>query len=91
MPRTSFPAACSVALSDHSWERGSPCAEWRAPTPACRIRLSHARHHIDMLGVLEEKTQGNLAADEKALLAHVLTDLRMTYVAVEGRAKHAKS
>jgi hypothetical protein len=55
------------------------------------VRLSHARHHIDMLGVLEEKTQGNLTPDEKSLLAHVLVDLRMAYVAVESRVKQSKA
>jgi hypothetical protein len=49
------------------------------------VRLPLARHHIDLLGMLEEKTQGNLAADEKSLLTHVLTDLRMAFVAVERR------
>jgi hypothetical protein len=53
------------------------------------VRLAHARHHIDMLGVLEEKTQGNLTPEEKSLLAHVLTDLRMAYVAVETHVKRS--
>lgn len=51
------------------------------------VRLSHARHYIDLLSMLEEKTKGNLRAEEQALLTHVLTDLRMAYVAVETRAK----
>jgi hypothetical protein len=51
------------------------------------VRLSHARHHIDLLGVLEEKTQNNLTPEEKSLLTHVLADLRMAYVAIETRAK----
>ncbi|MBW3595675.1 MAG: DUF1844 domain-containing protein [Planctomycetes bacterium] len=47
------------------------------------VRLPLARHHIDMLGVLEEKTKGNLAPDEQSLLTHALADLRMAYVAAK--------
>jgi hypothetical protein len=41
-----------------------------------------ARHTIDMLGVLQEKTQGNLTATEQKLLDQVLHELRMAYVQV---------
>ncbi len=54
------------------------------------IRLPHARYHIDMLGVLEEKTKGNLTQEEKAVLSRMLTDLRMAYVTVESHVKSAK-
>jgi hypothetical protein len=54
------------------------------------MRLSHARHHIDVLGVLEEKTKGNLTPQEQSMLAHVLADLRMAYVSVESRVKRAE-
>ncbi len=39
-----------------------------------------AQHLIDMLGVLEEKTQGNLTADEQQMLTEVLAQLRILYV-----------
>ncbi len=39
-----------------------------------------ARQTIDTLELLEDKTRGNLTDEEKELLAHVLTDLRMRYV-----------
>ena len=42
--------------------------------------LDMARHHIDMLGVLEEKTKGNLTDDEQKLLTQALYELRMQYV-----------
>jgi hypothetical protein len=42
--------------------------------------LSLARHTIDVLGMLEEKTRGNLSADEARLLEHLLLDLRFKYV-----------
>lgn len=39
-----------------------------------------ARQTIDLLGMLEEKTAGNLTADESRLLKDVLFELRMKYV-----------
>ena len=42
--------------------------------------LPMAKHTIDILGMLEEKTQGNLTEDEGQLLKNVLYDLRMRYV-----------
>ncbi|MFP4213026.1 MAG: DUF1844 domain-containing protein [Desulfohalobiaceae bacterium] len=42
--------------------------------------LELARHTIDILGVLEEKTQGNLTPDEDNLLKNLLFELRMKYV-----------
>ncbi|HZW10636.1 MAG TPA: DUF1844 domain-containing protein [Phycisphaerales bacterium] len=39
-----------------------------------------ARAHIDLLGVLEEKTRGNLTDEEKKLLEGVLHELRMQFV-----------
>jgi hypothetical protein len=41
-----------------------------------------AKHTIDMLGVLEEKTRGNLSLEEKRLLENSLTELRFRYVQV---------
>ena len=41
-----------------------------------------ARHTIDMLGVLQQKTQGNLTPTEQQLLDQVLYELRMAYVQV---------
>lgn len=40
-----------------------------------------ARHLIDMLGMLQTKTHGNLTADEDNLLENILADLRMQFVA----------
>lgn len=39
-----------------------------------------ARHFIDLLGVLEEKTKGNLTPDEHRLLESTLHDLRMAFI-----------
>ena len=42
--------------------------------------LAAARNVIDLLGVLDEKTRGNLTEDEHALLERILYDLRMRFV-----------
>jgi hypothetical protein len=44
------------------------------------IRLPEAKHFIDMLTVLEEKTAGNRTPDESALLDGFLHELRMAFV-----------
>jgi len=39
-----------------------------------------AKHNIDLLEVLQEKTKGNLSADEEKVLGAVLYELRMNFV-----------
>ena len=43
------------------------------------LNLPMARHTIDMLCVLDEKTRGNLTGEEERLLHQVLFDLRMRF------------
>jgi hypothetical protein len=47
--------------------------------------LPMARQEIDLLGVLEDKTRGNLTGEEERLLSQVLFDLRTRYVAARAR------
>jgi hypothetical protein len=42
--------------------------------------LPLARQTIDLIGMLEEKTKGNLTGDEERLVAQILFDLRMRFV-----------
>ncbi|MCE5335918.1 MAG: DUF1844 domain-containing protein [Desulfobacteraceae bacterium] len=44
------------------------------------VDLPIAKQIIDTLGMLQEKTKGNLDPDEDKLLSSVLYDLRMRYV-----------
>ena len=46
------------------------------------VRLDLAKHVIDTLAVLEEKTRGNLTQEEEVMLTQLLHELRMTFVAV---------
>lgn len=48
--------------------------------------LPTAKQLIDILGLLKDKTNGNLSQDEQVLLDSVLSNLRMQYVsAMEGK------
>lgn len=44
--------------------------------------LPLARHSIDLLAMLQEKTKGNLTVEEQRLLENGLTELRFRYVQV---------
>ena len=44
------------------------------------INLEQAKQTIDIISLIEEKTRGNLSADEANLIKHLLYDLRMKYV-----------
>jgi len=57
--------------------RGSrrPCAE---------RNLEAAKQTIDILGILKDKTRGNLSDEEERLLESLLYELRMRYVREKG-------
>jgi len=57
------------------------------PHPATRkhtANLPQARYLVDLLGVLEEKTRGNLSVDEDRLLKDAVYQLRMRYLSQAG-------
>ena len=47
------------------------------------VRLDLAKHAIEMLAILEQKTKGNLDADETKMLDSVLHQLRMAFLAAK--------
>ena len=49
--------------------------------------LDIARHHIDSLTVVEEKTKGNLTEDESKMLAGTLYELRQNYVQIANASR----
>lgn len=51
------------------------------------VDLELAKHWIDILGMLERKTQGNLVDQEAKLLEGLLADLRMQYVSLANTSK----
>src|SRR5215467_11580491 len=51
--------------------------------------LPLARHTIDLMGVLLEKTKGNLSLEEQRLLENSLTELRFRFVQASDQAAKA--
>ena len=47
--------------------------------------LDQSRYLIDLVGLLEEKTAGNLNEEEQKMLTNTLHDLRMAYLSVSRR------
>lgn len=64
---------------DYFGEPGSRGAE--------KANLELARHNIEIIDLLSEKTRGNLDEDEAKLLREVLTDLKMKYVEATRRQR----
>lgn len=48
-----------------------------------RIDLELARQNIDLLELMQKKTQGNRTPDEDRLLDHLLRETRLRYVEVQ--------
>ena len=79
MPEASFEVLISSMVTQAMFALGA------IEDPATKKRyldLDLAKHHIDMLTVLEEKTKGNLSDDEAKLLDQALYESRMHYVQV---------
>lgn len=51
--------------------------------------LDLARHAIDLLAVIQEKTKGNLSLEEDRLLSNSLTELRFRFVQATEKTKQA--
>ena len=51
-------------------------------TSKIQKNLEHARQNIELLGILKEKTKGNLSNDETKLLDGLLTEARLKFVEV---------
>lgn len=59
----------------HLGEAADPTSGQKQP-----VDLGLAQQSIDLLALLQEKTKGNLSADEARFLDTLLYDLRMKYV-----------
>ncbi len=65
-----------------------------APDPTTGEKIAAnfpmAQQSIDLLALLQEKTRGNLSAEEAKFLDNMLYDLRLLYVQVSQRPAGAK-
>jgi hypothetical protein len=55
------------------------------------VDLELGKHWIDVLGMLEKKTHGNLVAQEQQILEGLLADLRMQFVSLSNATPKARS
>jgi hypothetical protein len=78
MPAASFATLVQSVLTQALFYLGDLATRGSEPT----INLDMAKHQIDTLGVIEEKTRGNLSEEEQRLLDTVLYEARMRYVSV---------
>jgi hypothetical protein len=78
----SFVLSLAATAAVHFGDRLEPGAD--APGP---VDLVAAGQMIDILALLEDKTRGNLSADEKQLLDTVLYELRLRFIEAQGQDK----
>jgi len=74
------------SASVHLGEAPDPTSGQKRDKP----EFTMAQQSIDLLGMLQEKTRGNLTPDEARFLENMLFDLRMLYVQVSKRQDPAK-
>jgi hypothetical protein len=79
VPEGSFLNLLNMLAVEAAMHLGMIQPQGQEPLP---VDLESARHLIDMLGMLQAKTRGNLTAEEDSLLENILADLRMQFVAV---------
>ena len=49
------------------------------------VRLNRARHLIDSVNLLYEKTKGNITEEESRAMEEMLHELRLTFIQVQSR------
>jgi len=81
MPEPTFPELINIIVMQAMAALGALTGpDGRAMPPQPEV----AKHFIDMLQVLDEKTKGNLTEEEKKLLDQVLYETRMAFVQLVG-------
>ena len=55
------------------------------------VNLELAKMFIDQLGMIQEKTRGNLTNEESAVLRNTLSNLQMAFVEVSKEARDGKT
>ena len=73
-----FVLSLAATAAVHFGDRLEPGTQGAGP-----VDLVAAGQMIDILALLEEKTRGNLTADERELLETILYELRLRFVEVQ--------
>ena len=78
------PASFSILLTSIGTQ--AMMALGQVPDPVSGNAIYHpdlARHHIDTLVILQEKTKGNLSSDEQKMLDNFIVQLRELFVVMQ--------
>ena len=78
------PASFSILLTSIGTQ--AMMALGQVPDPVSGNAIYHpdlARHHIDTLVILQEKTKGNLSSDEQNMLDNFIVQLRELFVVMQ--------
>ena len=86
LPPASFP----ILVSTLSTQALASMGYIPGPDGQPMTNLPMAKHFVDTLAVLEEKTKGNLDEEENGLLSETLHQLRMAYVQASSTAEPAR-
>ena len=79
---TAFVLSIASTAAIHFGDLADPATGERG-TP----NLEAAGHMIEILSLLDQKTRGNLTAEERQVLEQVLFELRLRYVEASGGGK----
>jgi hypothetical protein len=82
MPEADFSGLISMITTQAYYAMGLVGTEQDKERPP---DLTVAKYNIDMLGIIEEKTKGNLTEDEAKLMESTLHQLRMIFVQLSER------
>ena len=79
---TAFVLSLASTAAVHFGDLPDPSSGERAP-----LNLVGAAQMIEILALLDQKTRGNLSAEERAMLEQVLYELRMRFVEASSAGK----
>jgi hypothetical protein len=83
LPGANDPASFASFLMSIASNAASSLGMMEHPITGKReVDLELGKHWIDVLGMLQEKTRGNLAPQEQQILEGLLADLRMQFVSL---------
>ena len=79
---TAFVVSLASTAAIHFGDLPDPVSGERS-----KLNLDGAAQMIEILSLLDQKTRGNLTAEERQVLAQVLYELRMRFVEATGGGK----
>jgi hypothetical protein len=92
LPGADDPASFASFLMSIASNAASSLGMMEHPVTGKReVDLELGKHWIDVLGMLQQKTRGNLLPQEQQIMEGLLSDLRMQYVSLTNAAPQART